>query len=60
MGCAKAYIILKQVPKAKAQLKRVVGYNWTLENADYLEKCIFEPVVLYYIIGKSDDKSGFF
>ncbi|VDN52304.1 unnamed protein product [Dracunculus medinensis] len=54
LGCAKAYIILKQVPKAKAQLKRVVGYNWTLENADYLEKCWLLLANLYINQGKNE------
>ncbi|EPB73844.1 hypothetical protein ANCCEY_07063 [Ancylostoma ceylanicum] len=38
---ARAYMLMKQTPKAKALLKRVVGHQWTLEEADYLEKCTF-------------------
>ncbi|KIH49456.1 hypothetical protein ANCDUO_20469 [Ancylostoma duodenale] len=38
---ARAYMLMKQTPKAKALLKRVVGHQWTLEEADYLEKCGF-------------------
>uniref|UniRef100_A0A915PRR2 Tetratricopeptide repeat protein 21B n=1 Tax=Setaria digitata TaxID=48799 RepID=A0A915PRR2_9BILA len=56
-GSARAYLILKQVPKAKAQLKRVLGYTWTLEDADYLEKCWLLLVDLYINQGKNDQAS---
>lgn len=39
LGMARAYMMLKQTPKAKAQLKRVVGHPWNFEDADYLEQC---------------------
>ncbi|VDK25491.1 unnamed protein product [Anisakis simplex] len=39
LGVARAYMILKQTPKAKTQLKRIIAHPWTLEDADYLEKC---------------------
>ena len=39
LGIARAYMMLKQTPKAKAQLKKVLGYPWNLEDADYLEQC---------------------
>jgi hypothetical protein len=38
-GSARAYISLKQVPKAKAQLKRTINYQWSLSDADYLQQC---------------------
>lgn len=38
-GSAKAYAILKQTHKAKAQLKKVLDRNWTIAEADVLEKC---------------------
>lgn len=33
--------MLKQTQKAKAQLKRVIAYPWNLEDADYLQQCMF-------------------
>ncbi|VDK72565.1 unnamed protein product [Litomosoides sigmodontis] len=57
LGSAQAYLILKQMPKAKAQLKRVLGHTWTLENADYLEKCWLLLVDLYINQGKNDQAS---
>ncbi|CAE1275558.1 TTC21B [Acanthosepion pharaonis] len=37
-GMATAYMVQKQVPKARNQLKRVSKSNWTLEDAEDLEK----------------------
>ncbi|VDM95115.1 unnamed protein product [Thelazia callipaeda] len=54
LGAAQAYIIFKQVPKAKAQLKRVLNYTWTLQDADYLEKCWLLLAGIYITQGKSD------
>ncbi|VDK84622.1 unnamed protein product, partial [Onchocerca ochengi] len=54
LGSARAYLILKQIPKAKAQLKRVLSYSWTLEDADYLEKCWLLLVDIYINQNKSD------
>lgn len=39
LGLARGYMMLKQTPKAKAHLKRVVGHAWNFEEADYLEQC---------------------
>ncbi|KAI6240106.1 Tetratricopeptide repeat protein 21B [Aphelenchoides fujianensis] len=36
LGSARAYMMLKQGQKAKAQLKRVLSHPWNLEDADYL------------------------
>ncbi|KAM3724846.1 Tetratricopeptide repeat protein 21B [Dirofilaria immitis] len=47
LGSARAYLILKQMPKAKAQLKRILSHTWTLEDADYLEKCWLLLVDIY-------------
>uniref|UniRef100_A0A0R3RUA2 Tetratricopeptide repeat protein 21B n=1 Tax=Elaeophora elaphi TaxID=1147741 RepID=A0A0R3RUA2_9BILA len=58
LGSARAYLILKQVPKAKAQLKRVLGYTWTLEDADYLEKCWLLLVDIYINQGKNEQASN--
>ncbi|CAG9531744.1 unnamed protein product [Cercopithifilaria johnstoni] len=57
LGSARAYLILKQIPKAKAQLKRVLNYRWTLEDADYLEKCWLLLVDLYINQNKNDQAS---
>ena len=40
LGAARAYLLQKQVPKAKAILKRVISHPWSIANADYLEKCM--------------------
>jgi len=39
LGVARSYMVLKQTPKAKQQLKRVLGHRWNFEDADYLEQC---------------------
>lgn len=39
LGASRAYLLLKQSQKAKALLKRLVSYTWSLEDADYLERC---------------------
>ncbi|EJD76093.1 tetratricopeptide repeat protein 21B [Loa loa] len=57
LGSARAYLILKQIPKAKAQLKRALGYTWTLEDADYLEKCWLLLVDVYINQSKNDQAS---
>ncbi|EYB97790.1 hypothetical protein Y032_0137g2024 [Ancylostoma ceylanicum] len=51
---ARAYMLMKQTPKAKALLKRVVGHQWTLEEADYLEKCWLLLADLYINQNKSE------
>ncbi|CAL8141155.1 unnamed protein product [Orchesella dallaii] len=33
------YMFLKQTPRARNQLKRVVKAPWTVEDAEYLERC---------------------
>lgn len=40
LGLARGFMILKQTPKAKFQLKRILNHPWTLEDADYLEQCL--------------------
>ncbi|TMS35091.1 hypothetical protein L596_002559 [Steinernema carpocapsae] len=54
LGSARAYMYLKQMPKAKFQLKRVLNYPWTLEDADYLEQCWLLLTDLYINQGKHD------
>uniref|UniRef100_A0A183URU8 TPR_REGION domain-containing protein n=1 Tax=Toxocara canis TaxID=6265 RepID=A0A183URU8_TOXCA len=58
LGVARAYMILKQTPKAKAHLKRIVGHTWTLEDADYLEKCWLLLADLYINQGKGDQATS--
>ncbi|KAK0395375.1 hypothetical protein QR680_001248 [Steinernema hermaphroditum] len=54
LGSSRAYMFLKQMPKAKLQLKRVLNYPWTLEDADYLEQCWLLLTDLYINQGKHD------
>ncbi|CAB3403169.1 unnamed protein product [Caenorhabditis bovis] len=54
LGAARAYMLLKQSPKAKALLKRVLAHNWTLDDADYLEKCWLQLVDLYIYQSKTE------
>ena len=35
---AAAYMVLKQTPRARNQLKRVAKNNWTIQDAEDLEK----------------------
>ncbi|KAL3836422.1 hypothetical protein ACJMK2_021855 [Sinanodonta woodiana] len=37
-GMAAAYMVLKQTPRARNQLKRVAKSNWTIQDAEDLEK----------------------
>lgn len=38
-GIAECYMLLKQQPKARNHLKRIAKTQWTLDDADDLEKC---------------------
>ncbi|CAI5445648.1 unnamed protein product [Caenorhabditis angaria] len=38
-GAARAFILLKQPQKAKTMLKRIINHPWSLDDAEYLEKC---------------------
>ncbi|XP_053678421.1 tetratricopeptide repeat protein 21B-like [Anopheles nili] len=51
-GLATAYVLLKQSPRAKNQLKRVAKNTWTVEAANYLEKCWLLLAELYNQVGK--------
>lgn len=50
LGSARCYIILKQTQKAKTQLKQVIGYSWSLEEADYIQKCLYFNIIIVYLI----------
>ncbi|XP_069686948.1 tetratricopeptide repeat protein 21B-like [Periplaneta americana] len=39
LGLATGYMLLKQVPRARNQLKRVAKNVWNFEDAEYLERC---------------------
>ncbi|XP_054157238.1 tetratricopeptide repeat protein 21B-like [Oppia nitens] len=39
LGVSTAFMILKQTPKARNQLKRLAKNNWNYQEAEYLEKC---------------------
>ena len=39
LGMGMAYTLLKQSQRAKNQLKRVIKFIWSFEDAEYLERC---------------------
>ena len=39
LGLAQGYLILKQTPRARNQLKRIAKNTWSFEDAEYLERC---------------------
>ncbi|KAJ8866732.1 hypothetical protein PR048_032593 [Dryococelus australis] len=39
LGLATGYMLLKQTPRARNQLKRVAKSAWSFEDAEYLERC---------------------
>ncbi|VDD93632.1 unnamed protein product [Enterobius vermicularis] len=57
-GSAKAYAILKQTHKAKAQLKKVLDRNWTIAEADVLEKCWVMLADIYIAQNKTDQATS--
>ncbi|KAG1679081.1 Tetratricopeptide repeat protein 21B [Nymphon striatum] len=54
LGIATAHMILKQIPKARNQLKRVAKSPWKLEDAEYLERCWLLLADIYIQSGKYD------
>uniref|UniRef100_A0A8C8SR38 Tetratricopeptide repeat domain 21A n=1 Tax=Pelusios castaneus TaxID=367368 RepID=A0A8C8SR38_9SAUR len=54
LAMAEAYMILKQTPKARTQLKRLAKANWTLSDADELEKSWMLLSDVYCKSGKYD------
>ncbi|PAV84205.1 hypothetical protein WR25_06129 isoform F [Diploscapter pachys] len=58
LGAARAYLLQKQVPKAKAILKRVISHPWSIANADYLEKCWLLLTDLYISQSKPEQAAG--
>ncbi|KAI6188453.1 Tetratricopeptide repeat protein 21B [Aphelenchoides besseyi] len=58
LGSARAYMMLKQSQKAKAQLKRVLSHPWNLEDADYLQQCWLLLADMYINQGKNDQATA--
>ncbi|XP_014668422.1 PREDICTED: tetratricopeptide repeat protein 21B-like [Priapulus caudatus] len=53
-GMATAYMVLKQAPKARNQLKLISKKNWTFEDAEDLEKSWLLLADIYIQSGKYD------
>lgn len=53
-GMAAAYMVLKQTPRARNQLKRVSKSNWTIQDAEDLEKSWLLLADIYIQSGKYD------
>ncbi|MGH0119571.1 UNVERIFIED_CONTAM: hypothetical protein FKN15_032396 [Acipenser sinensis] len=54
LGMATAYMILKQTPKARNQLKRIAKMNWNAIDADEFEKSWLLLADIYIQSGKYD------
>ncbi|XP_014375105.1 tetratricopeptide repeat protein 21A [Alligator sinensis] len=54
LAMAQAYMILKQTPKARTQLKRLAKANWTVSDAEELEKSWILLSDIYCNSGKYD------
>ncbi|XP_069186237.1 tetratricopeptide repeat protein 21B isoform X2 [Procambarus clarkii] len=54
LGMATAYMILKQTPRARNQLKRLAKAVWNFEDAEYLERCWLLLADIYVQTGKYD------
>ncbi|PVD35924.1 hypothetical protein C0Q70_02893 [Pomacea canaliculata] len=53
-GMAAAYMVLKQTPRARNQLKRVAKSSWTIQDAEDLEKSWLLLADIYIQSGKYD------
>ena len=53
-GMAAAYMVLKQTPRARNQLKRVGKNTWNMEDAEDLEKSWLLLSDIYIQSGKFD------
>nr|XP_014349099.1 PREDICTED: tetratricopeptide repeat protein 21A [Latimeria chalumnae] len=54
LAMAQAYMILKQTPKARNQLKRITKMNWSMTEAEELEKSWLLLADIYIKAGKYD------
>ncbi|XP_013391055.1 tetratricopeptide repeat protein 21B [Lingula anatina] len=53
-GMAAAYMVLKQTPRARNQLRRIAKNNWNMQDAEDLEKCWLLLADIYIQNGKYD------
>ncbi|KAK7913141.1 hypothetical protein WMY93_013352 [Mugilogobius chulae] len=54
LAMATAYMMLKQTPQARTQLKRIAKMNWAVEDADEFEKSWLLLADIYIHSGKYD------
>ena len=54
LAMATAYMILKQTPRARNQLKRIAKMNWSIVDADEFEKSWLLLADIYIHSGKYD------
>ena len=54
LAMATAYMILKQTPRARNQLKRIAKMNWSIVDTDELEKIWLLLANIYIQSGKYD------
>ena len=54
LGIARCHLLLKQTPRAKQELKRLLGFPWNMADADYLEQGWLLLSDLYINQGKLD------
>lgn len=54
LAMATAYMMLKQTPRARNQLKRIAKMNWSLDDADEFEKSWLLLADIYIHSGKYD------
>ncbi|XP_063227668.1 tetratricopeptide repeat protein 21B-like [Bacillus rossius redtenbacheri] len=54
LGLATGYMLLKQTPRARNQLKRVARSAWSFEDAERLERCWLMLADVYLQGGKPD------
>lgn len=54
LAMATAYMIIKQTPRARNQLKRIAKMNWSIVDADEFEKSWLLLADIYIQSGKYD------
>ncbi|XP_054721397.1 tetratricopeptide repeat protein 21B-like [Uloborus diversus] len=57
LGSAMAYLVLKQTPRARNQLKRIAKTVWNFNDAEYLEKAWLLLADIYIKAGKLQSAS---
>uniref|UniRef100_A0A8R1DUC0 Tetratricopeptide repeat protein 21B n=2 Tax=Caenorhabditis japonica TaxID=281687 RepID=A0A8R1DUC0_CAEJA len=58
-GVAKGYVLLKQIPKAKIAIKKLNVKFWTLDEADYYEKCWLLMADIYINTSKNEQATNY-